>query len=178
MLELDNEEKTWGEKLLVKTCPWTTYHLQPVPCRCSLTNPRNPENQDRRIYMGNIAIFKIAIFWSYHLHLREKSRSFSFTKLRDFLVGSAHVRSLLFPLPDGRWSEARATVQRKNLVSSWLQCVLLLSSIAIDNSTSIAKINKIKAFKNDKIWARWVRRLQLAAQIESQQARATVESVV
>ena len=36
---------------------------------------------------------KIATFWSYHLHLREKSRSFSFTKLRDFLVGSAHVRS-------------------------------------------------------------------------------------
>ena len=47
----------------------------------------------RRIYIANFAIFKIATFWSYHLHLREKSRSFSFTKLRDFLVGSAHVRS-------------------------------------------------------------------------------------
>ena len=35
----------------------------------------------RRIYIAN------------HLHLREKSRSFSFTKLRDFLAGSAHVRS-------------------------------------------------------------------------------------
>ena len=40
-----------------------------------------------------LAIFKIVTFWSYHLHLRKKSRSFSFTKLRDFLVGSAHVRS-------------------------------------------------------------------------------------
>ena len=39
------------------------------------------------------AIFKIATSWSYHLHLREKSRSFSFTKLHNFLVGSAHVRS-------------------------------------------------------------------------------------
>ena len=47
----------------------------------------------RRIYIANFAIFKIATFWSYHLHLREKSRSFSFTKRRDFLVGSAHVRS-------------------------------------------------------------------------------------
>ena len=47
----------------------------------------------RRIYIANFAIFKIATSWSYHLHLREKSRSFSFTKLRDFLVGSAHVRS-------------------------------------------------------------------------------------
>ena len=47
----------------------------------------------RRIYIANFAIIKIATFWSYHLHLREKSRSFSFTKLRDFLVGSAHVRS-------------------------------------------------------------------------------------
>ena len=34
----------------------------------------------RRIYIA-----KIATFWSYHLHLREKSRSFSFTKLRDFV---------------------------------------------------------------------------------------------
>ena len=48
---------------------------------------------NRRIYIANFATFKIATFWSYHLHLREKSRSFSFTKLRDFLVGSAHVRS-------------------------------------------------------------------------------------
>ena len=48
---------------------------------------------NRRIYIANFAIFKIATFWSYHLHLREKSRSFSFTKLRDFLVGNAHVRS-------------------------------------------------------------------------------------
>ena len=47
----------------------------------------------RRIYIANFVIFKIATFLSYHLHLREKSRSFSFTKLRDFLVGSAHVRS-------------------------------------------------------------------------------------
>ena len=47
----------------------------------------------RRIYIANFAIFKIVTFLSYHLHLREKSRSFSFTKLRDFLVGSAHVRS-------------------------------------------------------------------------------------
>ena len=39
------------------------------------------------------------LFSLYHLHLREKLWSFSFTKLRDFLVGSAHVRSLLFPLP-------------------------------------------------------------------------------
>ena len=60
----------------------------------------------RRIYIGNIAIFKFAIFWSYHLHLREKSQSFSFPKLRDFLVGSAHVRSLLFPLP-GRTVDGR-----------------------------------------------------------------------
>ena len=36
---------------------------------------------------------KSLTFWSYHLHLRENSWSFSFTKLRDFLVGSAHVRS-------------------------------------------------------------------------------------
>ena len=43
--------------------------------------------------IANFATFKIATFWSYHLHLREKSRSFSFTKLHDFLVGSAHVRS-------------------------------------------------------------------------------------
>ena len=43
----------------------------------------------RRIYIANFAIFKIATFWSYHLHLRKKSRSFSFTKLRDFLVGRA-----------------------------------------------------------------------------------------
>ena len=50
-------------------------------------------NINRRIYIANFAIFKIAILWSYHLHLREKSRSFSFMKLRDFLVGSAHVRS-------------------------------------------------------------------------------------
>ena len=47
----------------------------------------------RRIYIANFAIFKIATFWSYHLHLREKSRSFSFMKRHDFLVGSAHVRS-------------------------------------------------------------------------------------
>ena len=48
---------------------------------------------NRRIYIANFAIFKIATSWSYHLHLREKSWSFSLTKLRDFLVGSAHVRS-------------------------------------------------------------------------------------
>ena len=30
----------------------------------------------RRIYIANFAIFKIATFWSYHLHLRENSRSF------------------------------------------------------------------------------------------------------
>ena len=48
---------------------------------------------NRRIYIANFAIFKIATFWSYHLHLRENSRSFSFTKLHNFLVGSAHVRS-------------------------------------------------------------------------------------
>ena len=48
---------------------------------------------NRRIYIANFTIFEIVTFWSYHLHLREKSRSFSFTKLRDFLVGSAHVRS-------------------------------------------------------------------------------------
>ena len=48
---------------------------------------------DRCIYIANFAIFKIATFWSYHLHLRKKSWSFSFTKHRDFLVGSAHVRS-------------------------------------------------------------------------------------
>ena len=47
----------------------------------------------RRIYIANFAIFKIATFWSYHLHLSEKSWSFSFTKLHDFLVGSAHVWS-------------------------------------------------------------------------------------
>ena len=47
----------------------------------------------RRIYIANFAILKIATFWSYHLHLREKSRSFMKLKLRDFLVGSAHVRS-------------------------------------------------------------------------------------
>ena len=47
----------------------------------------------RRIYIANFAIFKIATSWSYHLHLREKSWSFSFMKLHDFLVGSAHVRS-------------------------------------------------------------------------------------
>ena len=38
----------------------------------------------RRIYIANFAIFKIETFWSYHLHLREKSWSFSFTKLRNF----------------------------------------------------------------------------------------------
>ena len=43
-------------------------------------------SNNRRIYIANFAIFKIAT-------LHEKSRSFSFTKLRDFLVGSAHVRS-------------------------------------------------------------------------------------
>ena len=48
---------------------------------------------NRGIYIAKFAIFKIATSWSYHLHLREKPRSFSFTKLRDFLVGSAHVRS-------------------------------------------------------------------------------------
>ena len=119
-----------------------------------------PSGMYRRIYIGNIAILKIAIFWSF------------------FGWCACAITSLSTSRSDGRWSEARATVQRKNLVSSWLQCVLLLSSIAIDNSTSIAIINTIKALKNDKIWARWVRRVQLAAQIESQQARATVESVV
>ena len=43
--------------------------------------------------LGAFTLLTIATFWSYHLHLREKSRSFSFTKLRNFLVGSAHVRS-------------------------------------------------------------------------------------
>ena len=52
-----------------------------------------PSIHIRRIYICNFAIFKIATVWSYHLHLREKSRSFSFMKLRDFLVDSAHVRS-------------------------------------------------------------------------------------
>ena len=47
----------------------------------------------RRIYIANFAIFKIATFWSYHLHLRENSRSLVKLKLREFLVGSAHVRS-------------------------------------------------------------------------------------
>ena len=51
------------------------------------------QTRKRRIYIANFAIFKIATFWSYHLHFREKSWSFSFTKLRDFLVGSGHVRS-------------------------------------------------------------------------------------
>ena len=41
----------------------------------------------------SIGAFILLTFWSYHLHLREKSWSFSFTKLHDFLVGSAHVRS-------------------------------------------------------------------------------------
>ena len=54
---------------------------------------KNPSYTDRAIYIANFAIFKIATFWSYHLHLREKSRKFQFTKLHDFLVGSAHVRS-------------------------------------------------------------------------------------
>ena len=31
--------------------------------------------KNRGIYIVNFAIFKIATFWSYHLHLREKSRS-------------------------------------------------------------------------------------------------------
>ena len=47
----------------------------------------------RRIYIANFAIFKIATFWSYHLHLHENSWSFVKLKLREFLVGSAHVRS-------------------------------------------------------------------------------------
>ena len=51
------------------------------------------KSNTRRIYIANFAILKIATFSSYHLHLREKSRNFSFTKLHDFLVGSAHVRS-------------------------------------------------------------------------------------
>ena len=48
-------------------------------------------------FMNNIPVWSdlsnspIGIFTL--LTSREKSRSFSFTKLRDFLVGSAHVRS-------------------------------------------------------------------------------------
>ena len=71
-----------------------TYHQRQV-FRGGKTPPwcLGKENNNRRIYIANFAIFKIATSWSYHLHLHEKSRSFSFTKLRDFLVGSAHVRS-------------------------------------------------------------------------------------
>ena len=39
---------------------------------------------NRRIYIANFAIFKIATFWSYHLHLREKLWRFSFTKTSRF----------------------------------------------------------------------------------------------
>ena len=80
----------------------------------------------RRIYIANFAIFKIATFWSYHLHLREKSRSFSFTKLwnfeSDFLVGSAHVRSqatvhaFMHSMHEGRGY--RYTFQRARIASS------------------------------------------------------------
>ena len=76
-------------KSLIHTPPPHTHthtHMHPD---CSWES----QHSNRRIYISNFAIFKIATFWSYHLHLREKSRSFSFTKLRDFLVGSAHVRS-------------------------------------------------------------------------------------
>ena len=41
----------------------------------SCSSPLVPHN--RRIYIVNFAIFKITTFWSYHLHLRENSRSFS-----------------------------------------------------------------------------------------------------
>ena len=47
----------------------------------------------RRIYIANFAIFKIATFWSYHLHLCEKIAKFQFHETSRFLVGSAHVRS-------------------------------------------------------------------------------------
>ena len=74
----------------------------------------------RRIYIANFAIFKIATFWSYHLHLREKSWSFSFTKLRDFLVGSVHVRSQATvhacSMHEGR--RYRYTFQRARVASS------------------------------------------------------------
>ena len=43
---------------------------------------------NRRIYIANNRDILILPFT-----LARKSRSFSFTKLRDFLVGSAHVRS-------------------------------------------------------------------------------------
>ena len=76
----------------------------------------------RRIYIANFTIFKIATSWSYHLHLREKSRSFSFTELRDFLVGSAHVRSqatvhaFICSMHEGRGY--RYTFQRARVASS------------------------------------------------------------
>ena len=38
----------------------------------------------RRIYIANFAIFKIATFWSYHLHLREKIAKFQFHKTSRF----------------------------------------------------------------------------------------------
>ena len=49
--------------------PWSSknHFLYNVPCK----------HLTRRIYIANFAIFKIATFWSYHLHLREKSWSFS-----------------------------------------------------------------------------------------------------
>ena len=43
--------------------------------------------------MLTLRFFKIPTFWSYHLHLREKSQSFVKLQLRAFLIGSAHVRS-------------------------------------------------------------------------------------
>ena len=38
----------------------------------------------RGIYIANFAIFKIATFWSYHLHLREKIVKFQFHETSQF----------------------------------------------------------------------------------------------
>ena len=43
-----------------------------------------PSTHIRRIYIANFAIFKIATFWSYHLHLREKIAKFQFHETSRF----------------------------------------------------------------------------------------------
>ena len=80
------------------SCMWEVRYLCLCLHQCSIFYAYDHHKSSRsfihrHIYIANFAIFKIATFWSYHLHLRENSRSFVKLKLREFLVGSAHVRS-------------------------------------------------------------------------------------
>ena len=92
---LDLSNMNWEAELnLTLYAPVSTDCCSSTDMLCSACLIKRSQNfAIRRIYIANFAILKIATFWSYHLHLREKSRSFSFTKLHDFLVGSAHVWS-------------------------------------------------------------------------------------